>query len=149
MRAAVDTNVLVYAEERSAKGDRARRLMASAPPDRMVLPVQVCGELYNVLTHKAGFAATEAIEIVDAWRRVFDPAETAVDTMSIAFELVATHRLSIWDAIILAAAAETQCDLLLSEDLQSGFRWRGVTVVNPFIEPTSPLLEAFLDQAGG
>lgn len=149
MKAAVDTNVLVYAEERSAKGDRARRLMASASPDRMVLPVQVCGELYNVLTRKAGFAASDAVDIVDGWRRVFEPAETLSETLVGALKLVGTHRWPIWDAVILAAAAETRCDLLLSEDMQSGFRWRGVTVVNPFADPPSPLLEAFLDQADG
>jgi predicted nucleic acid-binding protein len=36
------------------------------------------------------------------------------------------------DAIILAAAVEARCDLLLSEDLQDGFAWRGVVVTNPF-----------------
>jgi predicted nucleic acid-binding protein len=34
--------------------------------------------------------------------------------------------------LILAAAVEARCDLLLTEDLQDGFAWRGVVVSNPF-----------------
>lgn len=35
-------------------------------------------------------------------------------------------------------------DLLLSEDLQDGFAWRGVTIVNPFADVPHPLLTALL-----
>jgi hypothetical protein len=44
----------------------------------------------------------------------------------------------------MAVAAENRCRLLLSEDLQIGFTWRGITVVNPFSEPSSPLLDNIL-----
>ncbi|WP_205963481.1 PIN domain-containing protein [Roseicella aquatilis] len=33
------------------------------------------------------------------------------------------------------SAAEAECRLLLSEDIQDGFTWRGVTVRNPFAAP--------------
>jgi hypothetical protein len=45
-------------------------------------------------------------------------------------ELVAGHRLSFWDAIMLVAAADAGCRLLASEDMRDGFTWRGVTVCN-------------------
>ena len=61
-----------------------------------------------------------------------------------AMDLVADHSLSIWDAIILAVTADSGCRLLLSEDLQDGFTWRGVTVANPFDEPPHPLLASLL-----
>jgi len=41
-------------------------------------------------------------------------------------------------------AADAGCRLLLSEDLQHGFTWRGVTVVNPFLSPAPELLQAVL-----
>jgi len=50
--------------------------------------------------------------------------------MVAATDLAADRGLSIWDAVVLAASAEAECRLLLSEDLQTGFTWRGVTVVN-------------------
>lgn len=40
--------------------------------------------------------------------------------------------LSWWDALIVAAARDAGCELLLSEDLQEGQRIAGVEVVNPF-----------------
>ena len=62
--------------------------------------------------------------------------------MAAALELVAAHRLHFWDAAILAAAAEAECRLLLSEDLQDGLVWRGVTVANPFAASPHPRLAA-------
>lgn len=50
------------------------------------------------------------------------------------------HQLPVWDALILAVAAENHCRMLLSEDFQAGFTWRGVTVVNPFVTPRDALL---------
>lgn len=146
MRAALDTNLIVYAEERGPKGERALALMNALPPKRTVLPVQVCGELYNVLRRKSGLSAEAAIQVVDRWRDSYLVADTTNETMGLAMELSGTHRMTIWDAVILTAAAQTRCDLLLSEDLQDGFRWRGVTVVDPFAATPSPLLDAFLDQ---
>jgi predicted nucleic acid-binding protein len=59
-------------------------------------------------------------------------------------DLAIDHGLQIWDALIMAVAAGNRCRLLLSEDLQNGFIWRGVTVVNPFGASVSPLLETIL-----
>lgn len=49
-----------------------------------------------------------------------------------AMEVATAHRLAFWDAVMLAAAAQANCRILLSEGLQDGFTWRGVTVRNPF-----------------
>ena len=49
-----------------------------------------------------------------------------------AFALAERHGLQTYDAIILAAAAQGGCDILYSEDMQHGFEWNGVMVVNPF-----------------
>jgi hypothetical protein len=46
-------------------------------------------------------------------------------------DLATDHQLGIWDAVILAAASQSGCRLLLFEDLQHGFSWGGLTVVNP------------------
>ncbi|HEV2396631.1 MAG TPA: hypothetical protein VGS27_06805 [Candidatus Sulfotelmatobacter sp.] len=46
--------------------------------------------------------------------------------------------------MILSAAAAGSCRLLLSEDLQDGFTWNGVTVVNPFAAKKHDLLTGLL-----
>ena len=57
-----------------------------------------------------------------------------------AMDLSADHHLAFWDALILSAAADADCRLLLSEDLRDGFTWSGVTVTNPFASSRHPLL---------
>jgi predicted nucleic acid-binding protein len=52
----------------------------------------------------------------------------------------------MWDALVMAVAAENRCRIVLSEDLQHGFTWRGTTIVNPFLPDESPLLAAILSQ---
>ena len=62
--------------------------------------------------------------------------------MIAATDLAALHQISIWDSVILAAAADAGCRLLLSEDMQDGFTWNGVTIANPFASSLHPLLAA-------
>ena len=70
----------------------------------------------------------------------FTPAQrTALQS---ALDLSTAHQLSIWDGLILSVAAEQRCRVLLSEDLQHGFTWRGTTVIDPFKHPAHDLLAA-------
>jgi predicted nucleic acid-binding protein len=141
---AVDTNVLAYAE---GAGDEARRAMAASlmsrlPESTVILPVQVLGELYRVLVGKLHRPAAQAREAVLQWSDAFAVRDSTWAAMQSAFDLSAAHGLSIWDSLILSVAAEQRCRLLLSEDLQPGFTWRGTTVVDPFLRPEHPLLAA-------
>jgi predicted nucleic acid-binding protein len=143
LRLALDTNVLAYAEGigDAARYARALELLDRLPQDAGVIPVQALGELYNVLIRKSGRSRIDARRAILAWSDSFVLAGTSSAVMLAASDLAVDHGLSIWDAVILAAAAEAGCRLLLSEDLQEGFTWRGVTVTNPFGELPHPLLE--------
>jgi predicted nucleic acid-binding protein len=70
--------------------------------------------------------------------------ETSAAVIVNATDLASDHGLTIWDSVVLAASAEAECRLLLSEDLQDGFTWRGVTVTNPFAATLHPILAALL-----
>lgn len=61
-----------------------------------------------------------------------------------AMDLASDHWLSIGDSVVVAASAEAECRLLLSEDLEEGFTWRGVTVTNPFAPTLYTQLAALL-----
>ena len=86
----------------------------------------------------------EARDKVLAWAKSYRTAPTTHAAMANAVGIAAAHRLSLWDSAILAVAAESGCQLLLSEDMQDGFTWNSVTVVTPFAAPRHPLLEALL-----
>ena len=79
-----------------------------------------------------------------SWRDAYPVIETSAAVIVNATDLATDHGLSIWDSVVLAAAAEAGCRLLLSEDLQEGFTWRGVTVVNPFASTLHATLAEYL-----
>ena len=146
MTIALDTNVLAYAEgvNDATRQAQAIDLVAALPASRLVVPVQVLGELFHVLTGKAGRSRAEARAAVLSWREIATLRETSGAALWSAMDLSADHGLTIWDALILAVAAEAGCRILLTEDMQEGFVWRGVTVVDPFGTSRHPLLTAML-----
>jgi predicted nucleic acid-binding protein len=93
---------------------------------------------------KAKRDPAEVREAILAWADSFEVADSSWVAFQSALDLAADHGLQIWDALILSVAEDNHCRLLLSEDLQKGFTWRGVTVVNPFVAPLSPLLSNIL-----
>src|SRR6516162_2282075 len=124
-------------------------ILRRVPTRATVIPVQALGELYNVLVRKTGRSAAEARTSVMAWATTYSTANTTRSPLVAAAELAAAHRLGIWDSLILAVAAENGCGFLLSEDLQDGFIWGGLRVVNPFAVPRFPLLDALLEDQTG
>lgn len=146
MRLALDTNVLAYAEgvNGAARKKTTLEIIAKLPVDGTFVPVQVLGELFHVLVRKAGRSPERARAAILSWQDAFSLIETSPPVLLAAADLAARHGLSIWDAVVFAAAAAAGCRLLLSEDLQPGFTWNGVTVVNPFSAVRHPLFDAML-----
>ncbi len=79
---------------------------------------------------KAGRDHSAAREAILGWADCFDVADSTWTALQAAMDLSTDHDLQIRDALILSVAAENRCRLLLSEDMRSGFTWRGVTVIN-------------------
>ena len=146
MRVALDTNILAYAEGVNGSGRKqeALDLVEKLPDGAALLPVQTLGELFNLLVRKAGRTQTKARNALLSWQDAFSVIETSAEVMLAAADLATDHQLSIWDAVILSAAAEAGCRLLLSEDMQEGFTWKGVSITNPFATPRNELLQALI-----
>ncbi len=149
MNVALDTNILAYAE---GLNDAARQLaaidlIAALPPERTFLPAQALGELFAILVKRGGRSRADARLAILHWGDTFPLIESSSDVVLRAMDLANDHQMFVWDAFILASAAEANCRLLLSEDLQNGFTWGGVTVTNPFVENRHPLLTKILSVA--
>ncbi len=142
MKIAVDTSILAYAEGVDGADRRRRAIDAikSIPAHNIVLPAQVLGELFAVLVRKDRRPADEARQAVTWWMESYETAGTSPAVLAAAFSLAVDHRIQVWDAIILSVAANVRCRVLLSEDMQDGFTWNGVTVVNPFRDVPNILL---------
>jgi predicted nucleic acid-binding protein len=133
---ALDTNVLAYVE--GVNGESRQRpaidLVQGLAKSETLVPAQARGELNNVLVRKSGWTGDRARAAVMTCRDAFPLAPTTEAPIIVAAaDLAADHRRGIWDSLMLAVAAEGSCRLLLSEDLQDGFSWRGVTVANPLL----------------
>jgi predicted nucleic acid-binding protein len=137
----VDTNVLIYAYDRSAgvRHERARTLVAELwKSQRGCLSVQVLQEFYVVGERKLiqiAHADLRAILSDLALWRVYAPA--ASDVLAAA-ELHQRYQVSFWDAMILQSAGRLGCTVVWSEDLNPGQSYQGVRVVNPFATEIHP-----------
>ena len=145
---ALDSNVLAYAEgvNGTARKKTALDIIARLPDESTFIPVQALGELFHVLVRKAARSPERARAAILSWQDAFPLVETSPSVIMSATDLAAEHRLSIWDAVILSASAAASCRLLLSEDMQPGFTWHGVTVANPFVPEKHELLAGLLEQ---
>lgn len=148
MRVVLDTNILAYAEgvNGASMKKAALDLVNKLPQASVALPVQTLGELFHVLVRKAARPPADARAAILSWRNAFALIETSAEIMLAASDLAVNNQFGIWDAVIVCAAAEADCRILLSEDMQDGLIWKGVTIINPFARSRHPLLEALLNQ---
>jgi predicted nucleic acid-binding protein len=130
MSAFFDTNILVYAQQTGKKGERARALFAEGGK----LSVQVLNEFVAVARRKQNRTWSEIAEaIADALVLVDPPLALSLDLHIAARTLAESHRMSFYDALIVASAIEAGCDILYSEDMQHGRVLGELTIRNPFV----------------
>jgi len=135
-RVFVDTNVIVYAYDRSAgrKHEAARDLLVDLwNKEGGILSAQVLQEFFVTVTRKVvsplkADAAREIIEDFLTWEVVSNDGQAVLE----AIDLKAAEKISFWDALIVAAARRGGADILLTEDLSDGRTFGDVTVRNPF-----------------
>jgi predicted nucleic acid-binding protein len=133
-RVFVDSNVLVYAEDRR---DPLRLGIAVTVLSELwasgtgVLSTQVLQEFYNVATRKLRMSPEAARRIVAEYAEwaVIETTGQLIVSASILHE---RHSFSFWDAMVVEAALLSGATTLLSEDLQDGRRIGGLTIANPF-----------------
>jgi predicted nucleic acid-binding protein len=131
----VDTNVLIYAHDRSTgiKHERARQLIEGLwTSGRGVLSTQVLQELCVNLRRKVArpLAVDEIRSLIHdymSWEIVINTPEAVIQ----ALEIEVRYKTSFWDALILQAAEQSGATILYSEDLAAKQRYGAVHVVNP------------------
>ena len=141
----VDTNVLVYSEDNNspAKQRVARALLSRMHIEHTgVISTQVVQEFYVAATRKLMIDALTAKSMLNTFRAL---EIVTVDTELIkeAIDCSIINRLSFWDALIVVSAEKARCEVLWTEDLNSGQIIRGVRIENPF-EPPQRLENSFV-----
>lgn len=132
----LDTNALVYAySQGDYRTDAARQLLLNGG----VVGVQVLNEFVSVARSKLAMTWAEAQEAIKNIVILCpNPRPLTIETHLHALEFSKRYGFSIWDALIVAAAAQAGCSKLLTEDLQHGLVVESVRIENPFLAATGP-----------
>jgi predicted nucleic acid-binding protein len=137
----VDTNILLYAHDRSAgvKHQRARALIENLwTSGGGVLSTQVLQELCVNLRRKTAhpLSIEETIQLVQdymSWDIVTNTADSVMEALAIERRF----NISFWDALIIQAAGSSGASILYSEDLADGQRYGALRVINPLSHPAA------------
>jgi predicted nucleic acid-binding protein len=133
-RSFFDTNVLVYADDKDAPAKQRYAVELVAEHRRAgtgVVSLQVLQEYFVTVTRKLHLDAAVARRKVELLAE-FDVATPDVTDVLAAIDLHRLHGFSFWDALVLRAAKQSGCTVLLSEDLQDKREVDGVRIINPF-----------------
>jgi len=125
-----DTNVLVYiASADRAKADHAERILR----DGGTISVQVLNEVANVARRKMRLRWPETRDFLSALRSLLTVVPLTAEIHETGLDLAERHGLSIYEAMIAAAALGAGCERLWSEDMQHGMTLEGrLRIENPF-----------------
>ena len=133
----VDTNILVYAHDKSAgiKREKAKSLMIDLWHSKNgCLSIQVLQEFFVTITRKVEkpvvtAVASKLIEDLSSWKVHSPNAQDVLD----AIQIQQNYQISFWDAMIINSAIKMNCHILWSEDLNAGQMFDFVELKNPFV----------------
>jgi predicted nucleic acid-binding protein len=130
-RSFFDTTILIYAiSSEQPRAAMAEKLLA----DGGWISVQVLNEFAAVARRKLDMSWEETREALLAIRALCEtPTPLSIETHQAALEIAARYGYQIYDALILAAALESHCDILYTEDMQNGQSIGPLIIRNPFL----------------
>ena len=131
----IDSNILVYLADRHDGGKReiAKGVVADAMrhSEEYLISTQVLAEFSNVCLRKFKMNI-ETVRDYLGFLRVLKVVTYLPASVDRALEIKARYKLQFYDSLLLATAEANGCDVFLSEDLNPGQIYSGMTVVNPF-----------------
>lgn len=134
VEAFIDTNILLYAYDLDSGDKRSVALdlvlHAHKNPHRFAISVQVLQEFHVNFIRRGGIQkdALDLLEDFSKWKVI----ENTLAVHRLGLAIQERFKVSLWDALIIAAAQTARAPLLYSEDLSHGQDYFGVRVVNPF-----------------
>ena len=133
-----DTNIFIYSIDTSPREKKRSEVARELVKEHIrnetgVISIQVLQEFYHVSTQKIRrpLSTDKALEYMH-YISILETVHPDFDMIVAAIHLHQQYTISFWDALILQASKSADCSLVLSEDLQDGFRIDNLTVKNPF-----------------
>jgi predicted nucleic acid-binding protein len=134
----LDTNVFVYALSKSVPSKQviASRLLKDAiESGRGTISFQVVQEFFNVAFRRftPPMTTVDAEQFLTVTLRPLLAVQSSYGLYMQALQLTRGHSLSWYDSLLVAAALESDCRTLYTEDLQHGQTFDSLRIVNPFL----------------
>jgi len=134
----LDTNIFVYSfdTKNAAKAHKARQLVREGvATGKGIVSYQVVQEFFNVALKRfeKPLTAAEAEQYLSIVFRPLLAVQSSTALFSQALDLYDKHHLAWYDSLIIAAAIESECSFLYSEDFQNGQQFGKVRIKNPFL----------------
>lgn len=130
----IDTNVLIYSIDSS---DAAKQEIADGIVERLIaargcMPLQCLSEFYALTTRKRLITPHQAERVVE--RMLMSLVIVSAEALDVveAMHLQQQHGMQYFDALLIATARRVGCTRFLTEDMQHGRSFGGITVDNPF-----------------
>lgn len=130
----IDTNILIYSVDRAdpTKQEIAISLIANLAESRKgIISTQVLQEFYSAATRKLGISPRIAKKHLQDFQ-IFDVIQTTTSLIEQSIDISILHKISFWDALIVAAAHQASASNILSEDLNHGQIIEDIQIQNPF-----------------
>lgn len=133
----VDTNILVYAYDRS---EPEKQKMAIDILDFLamhkvgILSPQILSEFFNVVTKKlsAPLTVEEGCARLNNYLQAWEVVDLTGIVVLEAARGVKEHKFSFWDSLVWATARMNQIKTVISEDFSNNSVVEGVRFINPF-----------------
>ncbi len=132
---AVDTNVLIYARDprHPVKHQKARELTSLMPEGGLLWQVACEFIAASRKLTGVGYTQAQAWRELEQLRRLWKVILPSEDILLRAERLTATHNLSFWDSLLVAACIEGGITRLYTEDFDASLsKAAGIEIVNPF-----------------
>ena len=130
MRQFFDSNVVLYLlSDNQTKANCCEEIVEQGG----VISVQVLNECVNVMLKKLKMARPEVNEFLAVIKSISEIVPLSIEVHEGALELLDRYQLSWYDALIVSAAIESDCETLWSEDMHNGLVVnKTMTIRNPF-----------------
>ena len=126
----LDSNVMIYAYFK--QDEKKQRVSKQLISQNAIISTQVLQELTNILYRKMSVDYDIVRSILQECLKNCDLNTNTSDTVFRALDIAERYGFSFYDCLIIAAALESKCTTLYSEDMQHNQHIENLTIKNPF-----------------
>lgn len=127
----IDTNIALYLlSDNEEKCTKTKFLLKRSKP---TISVQVVNEFINVCLRKIKLELNPTHKLAEALMAMCSIVAVDEDITRQSMQLAKRYQYSHWDSLIIAAALQSGCSILYSEDMHDGqVIENSLTIINPY-----------------